>query len=98
MYCVALNVGGVVVTKGAPTAAIGKALVSGQTLADVIAAAAAQLGATDGGLVTLYYGGSQKERDAQKHAALLGERFAGVEVQYYYGGQAGIEYWIGVER
>ena len=92
------SVGGVAVTKGAPTAAIGKALVSGQTLADVIAAAAAQLGATDGGLVTLYYGGSQKERDAQKHAALLGERFAGVEVQYYYGGQSGIEYWIGVER
>jgi len=92
------SVGGVAVTKGAPTAAFGKALVTGATMADVIATAAAELGAADGGLVTLYYGGSQKERDAQKHAALLDERFAGVEVQYYYGGQPGIEYWISVER
>jgi DAK2 domain fusion protein YloV len=92
------SVGGIAVAKGAATAAIGKALVTGQSLADVIATAATQLGAADGGLITLYYGGSQKERDAQKHAALLGERFAGVEVQYYYGGQPGIEYWISVER
>jgi fatty acid kinase len=92
------SVGGVAVAKGAPTASIGKHLKSAAGLGDVIIEAAAELGAADGGLVTLYYGGSQKERDAQKYAALLGERFADVEVQYYYGGQPGIEYWIGVER
>ncbi len=48
-------------------------------------------------LVTLYYGGAQRERDAQKHAARLRERFPGVEIEYYFGGQPNVEYWIGVE-
>ena len=73
-------------------------MLTAPTLADVIVAAAAELGAAEGGLVTLYYGGAQKERDAQKYAALVGERFAGVEVEYYYGGQAGIECWVSLER
>jgi dihydroxyacetone kinase-like predicted kinase len=64
----------------------------------VIGDAAAALGAEDGGLVTLYYGGAQRERDAQKYAALLGERFSAVEIEYYYGGQPSAEYWISVER
>jgi len=29
---------------------------------------------------------------------VLGERFADVAVEYYYGGQAGVEYWMSVER
>ncbi|HEV3085733.1 MAG TPA: DAK2 domain-containing protein [Candidatus Elarobacter sp.] len=91
------SVGGVAVRKGGPAASIGKRLLTASALADVIAAAAAELGASEGGLVTLYYGGAQKERDAQKYAALLGERFAGVEVEYYYGGQQSVEYWISVE-
>jgi dihydroxyacetone kinase-like predicted kinase len=48
--------------------------------------------------VTLYYGGAQRERDAQKYAAALGERFSAVDVEYYYGGQPSVEYWISVER
>ncbi|HEX3468287.1 MAG TPA: DAK2 domain-containing protein [Candidatus Elarobacter sp.] len=92
------SVEGVAVRRGAPAAAIGKRLLSAASLGDVIAEAAAELGAADGGLVTLYYGGAQKERDAQKYAALIGERFAGVEVEYYYGGQPAVEYWISVER
>jgi uncharacterized protein len=92
------SVGGVAVKQGAPAASIGKRLLTAPSLDEVIAAAAAELGAGEGGLVTLYYGGSQKERDAQKHAALLGERLAGVEVEYYYGGQPSVEYWISVER
>ena len=92
------SVGGVSVQKGAPTAKIGPRLLPAGSLGDALVAAAGALGAEDGGLVTLYYGGAQKERDAQKYAAVLGERFAAVEVEYYYGGQPGIEYWIGVER
>lgn len=92
------SVNGVAVTKGAASASIGKRLLTAPSLGGVIADAAAALGASDGGLVTLYYGGAQRERDAQKFAAALGERFPGVDVQYYYGGQPGIEYWIGVER
>jgi DAK2 domain fusion protein YloV len=92
------RVDGVAVDRNAPCAAIGKRLLTAPTLAAAIVAAAEALGADAGGLVTLYYGGAQKERDVQKYAALVGERFAGVDVQYYYGGQAGIECWISVER
>lgn len=91
------SVGGVAVQKNAPTAAIGKRLLTAPTLGEVLVGAAEALGAADAELVTLYYGGAQKERDAQKNMALLCERFAGVEVEYYYGGQAGIEYWVSVE-
>jgi hypothetical protein len=89
---------GVAVAKGTPAAAVGKRLVASGALSETLAAAAAELGAADGGLVTLYYGGVQKERDAQKLAAVIGERFPGVEVEYYYGGQSGVEYWVSVER
>jgi dihydroxyacetone kinase-like predicted kinase len=73
-------------------------LLTAATLGEVIGDAAAALGASDGGLVTLYYGGAQRERDAQKYAAALGERFSAVDVEYYYGGQPAVEYWISVER
>jgi DAK2 domain fusion protein YloV len=92
------SAGGVAVKKGGPTAAIGKRLLTAASLSEVIGAAAAELGAAEGGLITLYYGGAQKERDAQKYAAVLGERFAEVTVEYYYGGQAGVEYWMSVEH
>ena len=92
------SIGGVAVQKGAPSASVGKRLLTAPTLTDVIGDAAAALGAEDGGLVTLYYGGTQKERDAQKYAAVLGERFADVDVEYYYGGQPSVEYWISVEH
>jgi uncharacterized protein len=92
------SVGGVAVQKGAPTAAIGKQLLTAGSLGEVIVDAVRALGAGTGALVTLYYGGAQKERDAQKYAARLGEQFGGVDVEYYYGGQPSVEYWISVER
>jgi hypothetical protein len=92
------SVGGVRVRQGAAAATIGSRLLSAPSLGEVIADAAGELGAAGGGLVTLYYGGAQKERDAQKYAAAIGERFAGVEVEYYYGGQPSVEYWISVEH
>ncbi|BDE06138.1 phosphatase [Vulcanimicrobium alpinum] len=91
------SVGGVAVQRGAPTASIGGRLITAPALNDLIVETAAQLGAGDGGLITLYYGNAQKERDAQRLAATLAERFAGIEVEYYYGGQPAIEYWISYE-
>lgn len=88
---------GVVVRTGAPAASVDGRLLAAPSLGELLVAIAAELGAADGGLVTLYYGGAQKERDAQRYAALLGERYAGVEVEYYYGGQPSIEYWVSVE-
>jgi DAK2 domain fusion protein YloV len=91
------SVDGVAVKKGASSAALGKRLLTAPSLGEVIAEAAVQLGAGDASLLTLYYGGTQKERDAHKHAAALRERFPGAEVEYYFGGQSGVEYWVGVE-
>ncbi|HEY0613681.1 MAG TPA: hypothetical protein VGC96_03530, partial [Candidatus Elarobacter sp.] len=92
------SVDGVAVRKSAPAASIGKRLLSAATIEDVMISALEVLGAAEGGLVTLYYGGAQKERDAQKYAAVVGERFADVDVEYYYGGQPSVEYWISLER
>jgi len=92
------SIDGVAVRKGAPAAAIGKSLVSAPTVGELLLDVAGALGADDGGLVTLYYGDAQKERDAQRYAAALRERFPQADVEYYYGGQHGIEYWVSVER
>ena len=64
----------------------------------MLAASRARLAAGEGGLITLYYGGHQKERDAQRYAAEIGEHLTDISVEYYYGGQHGIEYWISFER
>lgn len=92
------SLNGVAVRKGAPAASIGKRLLGGAALEDVVVTAAAELGAAAGGLLTLYYGGAQRERDAQKYAAVVGERFPELDVEYYFGGQSGIEYWISFEQ
>ncbi|MDB5027809.1 MAG: dihydroxyacetone kinase, partial [Candidatus Eremiobacteraeota bacterium] len=92
------SVGGTVVQKGTPAAAIGKRLIAAASLGEVMVDAVGEIGGAEGGLVTLYYGNAQKERDAQKYAAEIGERFADVDVEYYYGGQSSVEYWISLER
>jgi DAK2 domain fusion protein YloV len=91
------RVDGVAVKKGAPSATISGRVYTSATLGGLLAEVAAELGAGEGGLITLYYGGRQKERDAQRYAAELGERFAGVSVEYYFGGQPEIEYWMSRE-
>ena len=92
------TLGGISIAKGAPTAQTDGTLLTGASLTEVLVDLACALGATAGGLVTIYYGGAQKERDAQRYAAEIGERFADVSVEYYYGGQTGIEYWVSFER
>jgi hypothetical protein len=87
--------GGAAVRRGAPVARIGDRLLTGPTLGAVLAAAARALSGGAEGLVTLYYGGRQKERDAQRCAAELGE--TGASVEYYFGGQSEIEYWVSFE-
>jgi len=91
------SVGGVAVKRGAPSATVGERLLESATLSGVMREAAAAIGAGAGGLLTLYYGGRQKERDAQRYAAELGESFADVSVEYYFGGQTEIEFWMSRE-
>jgi DAK2 domain fusion protein YloV len=92
------SIGGVAVRDGAPAATIDGRLVTAPTLSEVLNSVVQSLAADEPGVVTLYYGGKQKERDAERYAAELGECFAGVTVEYYYGGQADHEYWVSFER
>jgi dihydroxyacetone kinase-like predicted kinase len=92
-----VKIGGIEVAKAAPTAQIGPRLLSADSLSAVALDAVAELAREAGSLITLYYGGSQTEHDAQRFAAAIGERFPGLHIEQYYGGQNAIEYWISCE-
>jgi hypothetical protein len=86
----------VAVRRGEPAATIDGGLATGPTLEGLVHDVGHRLAAGRAGLLTLYYGGKQKERDAQRLAARLAT--PAVEVEYYFGGQPGIEYWLSFER
>lgn len=88
------TLGGTTVARGKPAASSGGNLYAGKSLADAAAAALDAMGARDGGLITVYYGGAQKERDAQRLAERLRASFPSAEVEYYFGGQRDVEFWI----
>ena len=90
-------VGGVSVARGTPAALIGSTLSSAATFSDLARACLQSMGASSGGLVTLYYGGAQKEKDAQHLVADLASAFANADVEYYYGGMKNAEYWISLD-
>jgi dihydroxyacetone kinase-like predicted kinase len=90
--------GGTTVARGKPAAASGGNLYAGKTLADATAAVLDAMGAKDGGLITVYYGGAQKERDAQRLAERLRTTFAPAEIEYYFGGQRDVEFWISLDE
>jgi DAK2 domain fusion protein YloV len=84
-------------TGSSVAAALDGRLHTARSLRALLFEVVAVLGGDDGGLVTLYYGGRQRERDAKRYASALGERF-GAEVEVVYGGQPAVEYWVSVER
>ena len=55
------------------------------------------MGVRSGGLITLYYGGSQSERDAERTRDELA-RALGTDVEYYFGGQPAQEYVISYDE
>jgi DAK2 domain fusion protein YloV len=67
-------------------------------LEDLLEDAALRLGADKGGLVTLYYGGSQGQRDAELLTNALRERMPKVEFEWFFGGQRTSEYVVAFER
>ena len=91
-------VGGTSVQRGKPLAASDGSLFAGETPAIAAAAALNSMGAASGGLITVYYGGSQKERDAQRLAADLRAQFPQTQAEYYYGGQKSVEYWVSLDE
>jgi hypothetical protein len=90
--------GGVFVKYAAPVASVDGRLLEAATIGEAVERAARELGAEEGGLLTLYYGGTQKERDARQISAKLAAAFGGLDVEYYYGGQRATEYVISLER
>jgi DAK2 domain fusion protein YloV len=94
----ASSAGGVAVRSGAPAASIEGRLLTAPSLGELLRETVRALAAGSAGLVTLYYGGKQHERDAQRAAAEIGAYVPDVGVEYYYGGQHGIEYWVSFER
>ncbi len=92
------TVGGTTVARGKPVASSNGTLFGGGTLAQAAGAALTEMGANDGGLITLYYGGAQKERDAKRLSEELHAAFPRADVEYYYGGQKGAEYWISLDE
>jgi dihydroxyacetone kinase-like predicted kinase len=92
------TVGGVTVARGKPAATIANRLVGGETLLDVSRAALEAMGAAGGGLITVYYGGAQKEREAQRISEELQAAFPDADVEYYYGGMKNAEFWLSLDE
>lgn len=94
----ASKIAGLRLRKGAPAAQIDGALLSAESLELVLADAAARLCGDESGLLTLYYGGGQKERDAERLAQALRERLPNVAVEWFFGGQRTTEYVVSFEQ
>jgi DAK2 domain fusion protein YloV len=92
------GLGGTTVQRGKPAAVADGLLYAGATLAQAATAALHTTGVQSGGLITVYYGGSQKERDAQRMAEDLRSAFPQADVEYYYGGQQNAEFWLSFDE
>lgn len=92
------TLGGTTVAAGKPAGAFDGSLFAGETLKDAAESVLRGMGVESGGLVTLYYGGTQKEKDAQRLSEELAAMFPDAEFEYYYGGMKNAEYWISLDE
>ena len=86
------------VERGKPAAALGGVLIAAETIAQTMTEVLTAMGAREGALVTLYYGGAQKEKDAQRLSEEMRATFPDCDVEYYYGGMKNAEYWISLDE
>jgi hypothetical protein len=92
------TVGGVAVERGKPAGTLDGRLIAAPTLTETAVEVLREMGAAGGGLVTLYYGGVQREKDAQRLGEELSAAYANTDVEYYYGGMKSAEYWISLDE
>ena len=83
---------------GRPGRDSGRTLLTAPTVGEVAASVVRAMGGERGGLVTLYYGGVQHEKDAQRLSEELSALYANTDVEYYYGGMKNAEYWISLDE
>jgi uncharacterized protein len=84
-------------TRGQPAAIFDGAMIAGDTVQETARLVLEAMQASEGELITLYYGGAQKEKDARRLAEELRAAFPGADVEYYYGGMKNAEYWISID-
>ncbi len=89
---------GVSVRSGKPAGWYDGGLIAGDSVADVTRDTLAGMGAANGGLITMYYGGAQRENNARKLASEVQAAFPSAAVEYYYGGMKNAEYWLSVDE
>ncbi len=90
--------GGVALKRGAPAGMVDDWLTTGCDVPDAVEQVVDALAGSEGGLVTLYYGGAQKEKEARAIVERLSAAFPALDVEYYFGGQSSSEYLISRER
>ncbi|MEO6913244.1 MAG: hypothetical protein ABI182_04415, partial [Candidatus Baltobacteraceae bacterium] len=91
-------IGGTSVTHGKPAATCDGALYGGASIPEALRNVLQAMGAEHGGLITLYYGGAQKEKDAQHSSEELRAIFPQAEIEYYYGGQKNAEFVVSLDE
>jgi DAK2 domain fusion protein YloV len=90
--------GGVAIARGKPVAAYAGGLLPADTPAEAARIAFQAMGAEKGGLMTVYYGGAQKEKDARRLSHEMQAAFPSAGVEYYYGGMKNAEYWLSLDE
>lgn len=90
---------GISVTKGKAAGAFAGALFSGDSFAQTTQRVVeAMREAAGDGLITLYYGGTQREKDARRLSEEVRAAFPSMDVEYYYGGMKNAEYWVAFDE
>ena len=85
------------IARGKPVAQLDGELFVSETVKETLLAVVKAMGGDRGALLTLYYGGAQRERDAKVLADAMREAFPNLDVEYYYGGMNNAEYWIALD-
>lgn len=90
--------GGTAVKIGKAAANYCGRLFGGSSIAEVMCAVLTAMEYSCGGLITLYYGATQGEKDSQILSEQVSQAFPGATVEYYYGGQTDCEYLVSLDE
>ncbi len=72
--------------------------IRGDTLAEAATGTLEAMGAQEGGLITLYYGGVTERKGCAAPERRAFATLPVADVEYYYGGMKNAEYWISLDE